>query len=265
MTAVCPICNRNDVIENVAGLVERSKNWYGISVTSMGMLLEHPGKPSKIGCGTWLVAILVVSIVFYPFNLAGVFGNFDHPYLQNPLARFMILGLAGVVAGIIAAGLFVAVFSLIRTASYRRELVQWEAKMSRWNRLYYCNRDHIVFDPETGHKASPEDVENFLAGATKPPEGATEQEIVMARAQSYKKPAFVALALELIPCLYPAGLVVNTIYLVKGSRMEKIAGRKLPGVTLLKVLFWFNVVALAGILTAQLAGILVIWLPNLPR
>lgn len=256
---VCPICNRNDAVENVGGLVERSKNWYGFSTTSLGLLMEHPDKPGKIGCGALLAAVMVVAIVFTPIFFIGWLRPLD----QNILFRYFVFGLVGVAAGVVAAVLFILALRTIRNSGYKRELVNWEAKMDRWNRLYYCNRDHVVFDTETGHTAAPEEIENFLADATKRPEGATEQDVTMARTKSYSKPAIVALVLELLPFLYPAGLAVNLIYMVKGSRMQKIAGRKLPGVTFLKVLFWFNVIGWAAWFSLALSGVVVFGLPAL--
>ncbi|GAB4574703.1 MAG: hypothetical protein Kow0077_22600 [Anaerolineae bacterium] len=49
------------------------------------------------------------------------------------------------------------------------ERVLWEHAMDRWAGLYYCFRDDIVFDPETGEWCHPADLHEFLyAGSLSP-------------------------------------------------------------------------------------------------
>lgn len=38
----------------------------------------------------------------------------------------------------------------------------WNKKMIQWEKLYYCYRNDIVFDPEAGKSAPPEQLESLI-------------------------------------------------------------------------------------------------------
>lgn len=77
-------------------------------------------------------------------------------------------GAANVFCGAVFCGLF-ALYISRRRGSYSKEKerlaaerVLWEQAMARWAGLYYCFRDDIVFDPETGEWCHPADLHEFL-------------------------------------------------------------------------------------------------------
>ena len=39
----------------------------------------------------------------------------------------------------------------------------WDRAMANWNRLYYCTRDDVVFDPQTGKVVPEEALQEMLA------------------------------------------------------------------------------------------------------
>lgn len=47
-------------------------------------------------------------------------------------------------------------------AQFPARMQAWEQAMARWGRVYYCSRDDIVFDPETGESCHPADLHEFL-------------------------------------------------------------------------------------------------------
>lgn len=69
-------------------------------------------------------------------------------------------------------GIFVLFFAvaftltILRGMRDRRRLHQeedlWLRKMDLWSNLYYCARDDLVFDPQTGKMAKADDLEEIL-------------------------------------------------------------------------------------------------------
>jgi hypothetical protein len=49
---------------------------------------------------------------------------------------------------------------------YSLEKSNWDIAMEKWNRSYFCDRDHIVFDPENGTTCDPTDLQKFLYNST---------------------------------------------------------------------------------------------------
>lgn len=47
------------------------------------------------------------------------------------------------------------------------ELPRWQMAKDRWDRLYYCFRDDLVFDPETGETCRTETLQQFLYANTR--------------------------------------------------------------------------------------------------
>lgn len=68
----------------------------------------------------------------------------------------------------------------------------------------------------------------------------TDMERAAARTKSYTGTAVLAFFLYWI--LWPAGLIVNWVYLREAKRMERIAGESLPGQGCLAIMLWANIV-----------------------
>lgn len=50
----------------------------------------------------------------------------------------------------------------LQMADYSAGLPTWEETVRRWERLYYCSRDDLVFDPNTNATCSPQHLQQFL-------------------------------------------------------------------------------------------------------
>ena len=70
-----------------------------------------------------------------------------------------------------------------------------------------------------------------------------DMERAIARTKSYTGTAILALVLYWL--FWPAGFIVNYIYMQEAKRMERVAGQSLPGQGCLIALFWFNLLSLA--------------------
>ena len=109
--------------------------------------------PLNDGCGA--LAFSVLSIVLVLVAVGG-----------------LISGDAGGAASGFCGAVFCGLFALYisrRRGGYSTEKERlvaeralWEQAMTRWVGLYYCFRDDIVFDPETGESCHPADLHEFL-------------------------------------------------------------------------------------------------------
>lgn len=105
---------------------------------------------------------------------------------QLALALCIIGGVVGVPVAMIALstsslgcliGLAIFGLSLVAIVSARRahakdvrafyasENPRWQAAIDKWNDLYYCGRDDLVFIPETREMADAEEMMSFLYGS----------------------------------------------------------------------------------------------------
>ena len=108
----------------------------GASFTALAKRLAPPPKPtwSDAGANTCLgvlsvIAILGVSLALFSIEGAG-----------------MILGpLAGIVGFILYAKWVAA-----QTPRHKELTSNWEEALAKWNALYYCARDDVVFNPSEG-------------------------------------------------------------------------------------------------------------------
>lgn len=76
----------------------------------------------------------------------------------------------------------------------------------------------------------------------------TEPERLFARMKSYIGPSILVFFLYLL--FYFPGLIANYIYRKEARRMEKIAGKKLPGTGCLGFMFWLNILNIPLLLLA---------------
>ncbi|MGB6882371.1 MAG: hypothetical protein WBD86_03705 [Microgenomates group bacterium] len=185
MTTICPICKKDDAIQKVTAVVSSGQATGTFSGPSGGIahvagkwgvvggystlrgetmstlsqflspLQERP-KPWLSGCCSKL--LLVVSLLSLPF-LALVLSDYDAT--PQKTAEFIAIVL------FVGGGYFF--LSCFLKRSYQKELVNWADQESQrkketdvWERLYYCFRDDIVFDPKTGESCQPEELEQFL-------------------------------------------------------------------------------------------------------
>jgi hypothetical protein len=95
--------------------------------------------------------ILIAGVVFILFGLGNTSSS------QSCLSIGVLLAILG---GVI---LFLSNRSLNRLKPiYAHNKAVWNVAMQRWNDLYYCSRDDIVFDPATSVYAPVEEMMGFL-------------------------------------------------------------------------------------------------------
>ncbi len=138
--ARCPVCNRNDEVQKVAGIVKS-----GGELASSLYPLPRPSKESgcmSIFCGGWCAVLTILMIVIFLSEL----------FAKPPETIIIIAGLIGCLFfGIPAIWLFRSGRETYRLGElkYPDEISRWEAATIRWNSSYFCKRDHLIFFPNS--------------------------------------------------------------------------------------------------------------------
>jgi hypothetical protein len=145
--AVCPVCGRNDQIQKVSGVVSSGTATYsGSTVLSDRLrMLSEPSADTTAGCiAGWLTAIGVFCCVAVPFDLLSMV--MGRPFSQSDAALALV---AEIILAFPAFGIAWILFSAQskqnRAAETKHQ--QWAAARAKWDTLYYCFRDDVVFLP----------------------------------------------------------------------------------------------------------------------
>jgi len=120
-----------------------------VSQTALSKKLSPPPKPSfsdYAGCG--LVSLIAVGGVgfFVGFLLTG-----------NAL-----IAIAFTVAAVIGVAAWLAKKEEAEKRNYDQAMERYNRAMPVWERLYYCGRDDIVFDPDTGESVPADSMNELL-------------------------------------------------------------------------------------------------------
>lgn len=164
----CPQCRRMDAIQKVSAIVqggvsttnvnyESSHGLYKVSTTATGesrtilaQRLAPPPKPEGESTPDMYLAafgiLVLTGLVFWITSSAGI-----GPACISAFIVFMLLAIPG------------AIWEQGKAkARLNAKLPTWEQAIKNWNRLYYCARDDIVFDPENNSFASSSQAPTFL-------------------------------------------------------------------------------------------------------
>lgn len=105
-----------------------------------------------------MAAILLVGIgAFFIFVLLGSGGTGDAANLIQ-----VIVTLIAIVAALVLS--LVAFLRMVRgDAESQQYLPAYDRALENYNRLYYCARDNVVFDPQTNKTLTDADLTSLLA------------------------------------------------------------------------------------------------------
>jgi hypothetical protein len=198
MELVCPIDKKDDAIQKVSAILVAgissgsfagSTSSYitvdgksgssfgstylgGSSTTELARMLVPPVEPQPAIRSSWQKWLAVGAAVYFcviPISLALAMGFFVSPEAQGNL----VLNIIGVVilTGGLVFGSRYAYRKITRDeedsfaqsqSRYAVEKPKWDGAIQKWNRIYYCHKHGIVFDPKDGSMCEPKDLKEFL-------------------------------------------------------------------------------------------------------
>lgn len=197
MANLCPVCQKDDLVQRVKTLVASGQSsgtlsgpsggvtysggkWGGVggfstlsgsTSTNLAKVLTPPTQPKRdratfrTGCGYFLLFGFVSSIVIYCVTA------FSPGIMQEAGSKFMFIFtsvLLAVVGGLAfgGPGLLLVISGArkrkLSNEQYPAAMAKWEKAMRCWQRLYFCHRDGIVFDPETNESCEPSQIQAFI-------------------------------------------------------------------------------------------------------
>ncbi len=149
---VCPVCKQSDKVKKLQAVYNE-----GMSRLTPPTM---PGKTVSILRIMVFNMVLVGIFVFLILVLVGSesFGQV-HPYIEVTL---VVLALAAIVLALALS--YVAFTRVVRgDEEASQHYSAWDSAMANWNRLRYCTRDDVVFDPQTGKVVPEEALRDMLA------------------------------------------------------------------------------------------------------
>jgi hypothetical protein len=193
MNPTCPIDNKDDAIQKVSAVVASGQS-SGTFSGPTGGIVSYDGKTGSVaghttlsGSSTSQLAFLLapppepkeesysclLTILAWFMIIAG--GAELYVYVANFLLSGEFHGVLGGIFGFILFIIFVVmVWGGLKILKARkvhinkeREKLQqnipiWESAMRKWDRLYYCHKHDIAFDPENGETCPSNSLKEFL-------------------------------------------------------------------------------------------------------
>ena len=148
----CPVCHQADKVKTLQAAYNGG--------------LERFAPPPLPGKTVSMVRYMVVSMlivgicVFFIIILVGS-ESFGQAFSWGELALVLLTLICIVTALILSYLAFTKVVHGDMEAQKR--YTSWDQVMQNWNRLRYCARDDVVFDPQTGKTVSTETLSSLLS------------------------------------------------------------------------------------------------------
>jgi uncharacterized protein YacL len=140
----CPVCNRADQVRKTQTAYEAGE----LHIAPPPMPESHVSMMKYVSVGMILVGVAAFLVIV-------MLSSDEFSWLQ------MILSLICIVIALVLS--FVAIRQIGQgDEEARRRYPAWDQAMANWNRLLYCSRDKIVFDPQSKKVLSDEAVRSLL-------------------------------------------------------------------------------------------------------
>jgi hypothetical protein len=150
---VCPVCHQADKVKSLQAVYNEG--------------LERFAPPPMPGKTVSMVRYMVVSMlivgvcIFFILVLVGSESFGPSSFSWGELA-LVLLTLICIVTALILS--YVAFTKVVRgDMEAQQRYAAWDRAMQNWNRLRYCARDDVVFDPQTGKTVSTETLTSLLS------------------------------------------------------------------------------------------------------
>lgn len=149
---VCPVCHQADKVKTLQAAYNQGLERFAPP--------PLPGKTVSM-LRYMVVSMLIVGIcIFFIIVLVGS-ESFGPAFSWGELA-LVLLTLTCIVAALILS--YVAFTKVVHgDMEAQQRYAAWDSAMQNWNRLRYCARDDVVFDPQTGKTVSQETLSSLLS------------------------------------------------------------------------------------------------------
>ena len=150
----CPLCGERDYVQKVTSIYYTDQDGFGARVAppKKPELRDIPkSRPPQLKDHSMEArAILIVISVVVFFILI----QYLRSTTDNPNDRLVCAGMPTI--GIFIIGIiWIAIYQYDVLRKYRMQklnnrIIDWQMKMDRWEQLYYCSRDDVIFVPGEG-------------------------------------------------------------------------------------------------------------------
>ena len=154
---VCPVCHQADKVKSLEAAYNEGLERFAPP--------PLPGKTVSI-LRYMVFSMLIVGVcIFFILVLVGSESFGQQAFSWGELA-LVLLTLICIVTALILS--YVAFTKVVRgDMEAQKRYAAWDRAMQNWNRLRYCSRDDVVFDPQTGETIAPETLASLLSTEVK--------------------------------------------------------------------------------------------------
>ncbi len=154
---VCPVCHQADKVKSLQAAYNEGLERFAPP--------PMPGKTVSI-LRYMVFSMLIVGVcIFFILVLVGSESFGQQAFSWGELA-LVLLTLICIVTALILS--YVAFTKVVRgDMEAQKRYAAWDRAMQNWNRLRYCSRDDVVFDPQTGETIAPETLASLLSTEVK--------------------------------------------------------------------------------------------------
>jgi len=160
----CPDCGQVDMVQKVSALVEggtvagiysstAGSHISGITLSTKASQLAPPSKPTYKGpWGFFSVVFVGLGIFWGGIFLIAMLAVLVTDRYGDAIHRLVAIATYGIFAAF-CLGITFLIFrwkrntALARQSRYKDANSQWVRSMDKWNQLYYCARNDVVFLP----------------------------------------------------------------------------------------------------------------------
>jgi hypothetical protein len=140
--ASCPVCNRADQVKKM----QTAHSAGELHIAPPPMPESHASMMKYISAGMILVGIgAFLTLVMLSAN--------GYDFLPSNIAPVMSIVQAVITILFIVTALLLSFFAIRHIGKgdeeARLRYPIWDQAMANWNRLLYCSRDKVIFDPQT--------------------------------------------------------------------------------------------------------------------
>ena len=149
---LCPVCHKSDKVKNLEAVYNEGMERFAPP--------PMPGKTVSM-LRYMVISMLIVGIcIFFIIVLVGS-ESFGQSF------SWFELGLVALTLICIVTALALSYMAFTKVVhgdmEAQKHYPEWDRAMQNWNRLRYCARDNVVFDPQTGKAVSEQAMASLLS------------------------------------------------------------------------------------------------------